>query len=254
MQTTSFSASETVAMPAADRLIVALDTPTLDHATELVSSLGDSVSFYKVGWRLFLQGGLPFVASIRSRGKRVFLDLKMDDIGETIETAVSVLKGNADLLTLMGTPATVRAAVRGRGDSAEPKLLSVTYLSSLDETDLRQSLPTSAKLPTEAILDDFVCERARNAVDAGADGLIASGDTLSLLRREVGWKPLIVTPGIRPAGAAANDQKRTKTPADAIADGADLLVVGRPIWAASDPIAAAQGIIEDIDEGLARRV
>ncbi|HLK15852.1 MAG TPA: orotidine-5'-phosphate decarboxylase [Fimbriimonadaceae bacterium] len=246
MQTLTKPASETSELKPADRLIVALDCPTVGRARELVKLLSPTVTFYKIGWRMFLMSGLEFVDEVRSRGNRVFLDLKMDDIAETIETGVAELRDRAHLLTLMGTPATMAAAVRGRGTAPNPKLLSVTFLSSLDEADLRSMLPESVNLPSEALLPAYIQQRARQALEAGADGLIASGDSVRQLREALGPKPLIVTPGIRPAGAAANDQKRTKTPAQAIADGSDLLVIGRPIWAAEDPVAAAEAVIREI--------
>jgi len=254
MQTLTKPASDIANLEAADRLIVALDCPTLEQARSLVADLGPTVTFYKIGWRLFLTGGLSFVDEIRGQNKRIFLDLKMDDIAETVETAVAVLRDKAEFLTLMGSAATIRAAARGRGASTDPKLLSVTFLSNLDETDLRAMLPQGAKLPAGEILPAYIEQRARQAFDAGADGLIASGDSVKQLRAAVGPKPLIVTPGIRPAGSAAGDQKRTKTPAEAIEDGADLLVVGRPIWAATDPVAAAEAVIRDIGAGLRQRL
>ena len=249
MQTLTKPASEATNLEAADRLIVALDCPTIEQARALVTDLGSTVSFYKIGWRLFLTAGMSFVEEVRGQNKRVFLDLKMDDISETVETAVAVLRNKVQLLTLMGTPATVQAAVRGRGSAHDPKLLSVTFLSSLNETDLRAMLPEGATLPAGEVLPAYIQRRATQALEAGADGLIASGDSVRQLRATLGAKPLIVAPGIRPAGSSTNDQKRTKTPAEAIADGADLLVVGRPIWAAANPVAAAEAVIADIRVG-----
>ena len=253
MQTLTTPASDSANLEAADRLIVALDCPTIEQARSLVADLGPAVTFYKIGWRLFLTAGMSFVKEVRGQEKRIFLDLKMDDIAETVETAVAVLRDKVQLLTLMGAAETITAAVRGRGAASDPKLLSVTFLSSLDETDLRAMLPHGATLPPGDVLPAYVEQRAKQALAAGADGLIASGDSVRQLRAVLGSKPLIVTPGIRPAGAATNDQKRTKTPAEAIADGADLLVVGRPIWTAPSPIAAAEAIIADIGVGLERR-
>ncbi|MHB8635161.1 MAG: orotidine-5'-phosphate decarboxylase [Fimbriimonadaceae bacterium] len=250
MQTLTRSASDSQPVEAADRLIVALDCPTVGQADELIARLGASISFYKIGWRLFLAGGMPFVDAVRSQHKRVFLDLKMDDIAETVETAVAVLQNRADLLTLMGTPATIRAAVRGRGTADRPKLLSVTFLSSLDETDLREMLPPGVAPPETQLLPAHIDKRAKHALEAGADGVIASGESIQSLRATLGPQPLIVTPGIRLPGSPANDQKRTKTPAAAIVDGSDFLVVGRPIWAAVDPVAAAEAIIADIGVGI----
>ena len=253
MPTLTMPASDTAHLEASDRLIVALDCPTLEQARSLVTGLGRTVTFYKIGWRLFLTGGMSFVDEVREQNKRIFLDLKMDDIAETVETAVAVLRDKVQLLTLMGTAATIRAAARGRGAATYPKLLSVTFLSSLDEADLRTMLPQGATLPSGEILAAYIEQRAKQAFEAGADGLIASGDSVKQLRAAIGAEALIVTPGIRPAGAAVNDQKRTMTPTEAIADGSDFLVVGRPIWAATDPVAAAEAVIREIGVGLGMR-
>jgi orotidine-5'-phosphate decarboxylase len=230
----------------ADRLIVALDCPIVQQALDVVAEIGSSVSFYKIGWRMYLMGGMEVVERVRDQDKKIFLDLKMDDIPETIETAVAVLRDKVQLLTLFGTAATVRAAVAGRASATTPKLLSVTYLSSMDEQDLRSTLPPGGVYPEGDLLPAYIRQRACQTLEAGADGFIASGDSVKLLREQFGPGPLIVTPGIRPGGADNNDQKRVKTPAEAIRDGSDILVVGRPIWGAPSPKAAAEAILEEI--------
>jgi orotidine-5'-phosphate decarboxylase len=237
-------------MGAEDRLIVALDCPTVEKALSVVDEIGPAVTFYKIGWRMYLTGGMEIVERVRDQNKKIFLDLKMDDIAETIETAVEVLRDKVHLLTLMGAPATIRAAVVGRGSAKNPRLLSVTLLSSLDEQDLRSMFPPAVSLPKEEFLPAYVRHRACQAFEAGADGLIASGDSVKQLRAAFGPEPLIVTPGIRPSGSNQNDQKRIKTPGQAIVDGSDLLVVGRPVWGAENPKAAAEAIIEEIAAAL----
>jgi orotidine-5'-phosphate decarboxylase len=231
---------------ARERLIVALDCSTQAKALNLVSELGDEVTFYKVGWRLFLQGGLDLVEDIRSQGKDVFLDLKMDDIPETIETAVREIADKAMFLTLQGGSATARAAIAGRGGSAFPKFLQVTLLSSMDQGDLDEVYGEGAPC-----LEEFVVRRAQNSINAGCEGLIASGQTIRPLREKLGPSPILVCPGIRPGGAALGDQKRPATPRQALLSGADFLVVGRPIHAAADPMGAALKILEEMDAALA---
>lgn len=233
--------SETVrpSLSPRQRLIVALDAPSFEANRKLVAGLGDAVEFYKVGWRLFLQAGMPFVRELRDAGKEVFLDLKMDDIAETIETAVGTLGEEARFLTIQGGPATAAAAVRGKAGRKRPDLLFVTFLSSLGREDLGD-MTGIAEPPT---VEDYVRHRARRALEEGCDGLIASGETVGMLRREFPGAILVV-PGIRPAGSPADDQKRVLTPAEAVAAGADHLVVGRPIRAAADPRAAAMAILE----------
>lgn len=234
-------------MNAADRLIVALDNPTVAQAQSLVSNLGHAVSFYKIGWRLFLQGGLEFVHRVRGEGKEIFLDLKLNDIPATIETAVAELAGSVRFLTLFGDAATIRAALKGRGHEPMPQFLSVTLLSSTDEAQLCQDIGALLPETPGDVLDAFVLRRAHAAVHAGADGLIVSGESIRSVRHAVGPRPILVCPGIRPAGADAADQRRTRTPREAIHDGADYLVVGRPIWAHEDPAAAAAAIIAEIE-------
>ena len=228
-------------MPADDRLIVALDVPNLMVAGQIVDQLGDAVSFYKIGLGMLTGGGLALANELKSRGKRVFLDMKFFDIGATVEKAVAgIAQYDLDFLTVHGDPHVVRAAVRGRGDS-DLKILAVTILTSLDRSDLDDCLIQAGDI------QDLVVERARRALNAGADGVIASPHEAALIRAlpEAEGK-LIVTPGVRPTGAAQGDQKRVATPASAIADGADHIVVGRPVWAAENPRQAALDILADL--------
>lgn len=228
-------------MPADDRLIVALDVPNLLVAGQIVDRLGDAVSFYKIGLGMLTGGGLALANELKSRGKRVFLDMKFFDIGATVEKAVAgIAQYDLDFLTVHGDPHVVRAAVAGRGDS-DLKILAVTILTSLDRADLDDCLIRAGDI------QDLVIERARRALAAGADGVISSPQEAALIRAlpEAEGK-LIVTPGVRPAGAARGDQKRVATPASAIADGADHIVVGRPVWAAEDPRQAALNILAEL--------
>ena len=228
-------------MPADDRLIVALDVPNLMVAGQIVDQLGDAVSFYKIGLGMLTGGGLALANELKSRGKRVFLDMKFFDIGATVEKAVAgIAQYDLDFLTVHGDPHVVRAAVRGRGDS-DLKILAVTILTSLDRSDLDDCLIQAGDI------QDLVVERARRALNAGADGVIASPHEAALIRAlpEAEGK-LIITPGVRPTGAAQGDQKRVATPASAIADGADHIVVGRPVWAADNPRQAALDILAEL--------
>jgi len=221
-----------------DRLIVALDLPDADRARGLVARLGDSVSFYKVGLGLLAGGGLDLARELKAQGSRVFLDLKLFDIGATVEAAVRGIDGlGIDFLTVHGDPQVVAAAARGRGD-APLRILAVTILTSLDRADL------DGMLIAPGDLADLTVERARRALGAGADGVIASPREAAAIRALPGAQGrLIVTPGVRPTGSAADDQKRTATPAEAIRAGADHIVVGRPVTAAPDPADAVRAII-----------
>ena len=225
-----------------DRLIVALDVPNAVAGFELAEKLGDSVGFYKIGLGMLTGGGLGLANElIQDHGKRVFLDMKLFDIGATVEAAVRGLaKFDLDFLTVHGDPHVVRAAMEGASGSGM-KILAVTILTSLDRADLDASLIQSGDIP------DLVATRAGRAFDAGADGVIASPQEAALIRAlpEAAGK-LIVTPGVRPQGAALGDQKRVATPAQAIADGADHIVVGRPIWQAQDPAAAARAVLSEL--------
>jgi orotidine-5'-phosphate decarboxylase len=225
-----------------DRLIVALDVPNILHGQELVRRLGDSVSFYKIGLGMLTGGGLALADELKHEmGKRVFLDLKLFDIGATIEAAVRGLaQYDLDFLTVQGDPQVVRAAMEGKRGSGL-KILAVTVLTSLDRADL------DANLIKAGDLREITVERAERALEAGADGVIASPQEAALIRALPGAKGrLIVTPGVRPLGAALGDQKRVASPGQAIGDGADHVVVGRPIWQASDPAAAARAVVAEM--------
>jgi orotidine-5'-phosphate decarboxylase len=229
-------------MPADDRLIVALDVPNAIAGLELAQKLGDAVSFYKIGLGMLTGGGLALADELKHQhGKRIFLDLKLFDISATIEAAVRGLaQYDLDFLTVHGDPHVVRAACEGAAGSGL-KILAVTILTSLDRADL------DACLIRPGDVADLVVERAARAFEAGAHGVIASPREAAAIRalpQAAGH--LIVTPGVRPAGAALGDQKRVETPAAAIAAGADHIVVGRPVWQAADPRAAARAIVAAI--------
>ena len=222
-----------------DRLIVALDVPSVKAAEAMVTKLGASVSFYKIGYQLALADGLPFAAGLIAAGKQVFLDLKLHDIGNTVAKGVeSVAQMGATFLTVHGFPLTMKAAVEGKRGSTL-KVLAVTVLTSYDDSDL-------ASAGYRLGVADLVAQRAAQARDLGIDGLVCSPEEASDLRGIVGGNMALVTPGIRPAGSAAGDQKRIMTPSKAIAAGADYLVVGRPIVEAADPKASAEAIIAEI--------
>jgi orotidine-5'-phosphate decarboxylase len=228
---------------ARDRLIVGLDLSSLKEAERMVARLGDTVSFYKIGYELSLAGGIPFAADLARSGKKVFLDLKVHDIGNTVARAA---ERAADLgmtfLTVHAFPQTMRAAAEGRGKSAL-KILGVTVLTSWDENDVRDAGYAVG-------LRELVGKRAGQAKEAGIDGLIASPAEAAALRSQVGRSLLIVTPGVRPAGSAAGDQKRVMTPGEAIKAGADHVVAARPVIAAGDPKAAADAIVIEIEAAL----
>ncbi len=230
----------------AQRLIVALDFETAQDANRLIHSLDGVVSYYKVGLQLFVAAGMPFVQSLIDRGHRVFLDLKMDDVEETIASAVrEIARYPIDLITLNGGAATIRSAVKGRGAAATPHILSVTLLSSLNAQDL-SDLSLVGDGARFASLEDYIRWRVDLAREAGCDGFIASGDSVKVVRSHVGADALIIPPGIRPSGTSTDEHKRPATPSSAIAAGADYLVVGRPIRNASDPRRVAEGIVGEI--------
>ncbi len=237
-----------------DRLIVALDVRTRDDALRLVDELADRVSFFKVGYQLFLATGMEFVRElVTTRRKRVFLDLKMDDVEETISLAVKVITDeNVRFLTIHGSGATARAAQEGRGSATYPKILSVTLLTSLGRQDLIDLGLLGAKGRFSS-LDDYVVWRAEQAINAGCDGLIASGSSAAMLREKFGDRPIIVCPGIRQSTDATDDHKRSATPREAMAAGADYVVVGRPIRDAADRRAKADAIIEEMEQGISER-
>ena len=221
-----------------DRLIVALDVSSIGAARAMVARLGDTVSFYKIGYQLAFAGGLSYAHTLTGAGKQVFIDLKLHDIANTVAQGVkSVARLGATFLTVHGYPATMRAAVEAREGNL--RILAVTVLTSFDDADLK-----AAGYATT--VPELVARRAAQARDAGIDGLVCSPEEAAKVRAIVGDRLSLVTPGIRPAGADAGDQKRIATPAAAIAAGADYLVVGRPIIAAADPKAAAEAIVAAI--------
>jgi orotidine-5'-phosphate decarboxylase len=227
-----------LSIPAKDRLIVALDLSDVGVAQATVKRLGDSVSFYKIGYQLGFAGGLPMIRELADSGKKVFADLKLHDIGNTVARGVeSLSRLGATYLTVHAYPQTMRAAADA--DKGATRILAVTVLTSLNDVDLAES-------GSRFNVSDLVAERARQAQACGIDGLVCSPEEASRLRGIVGMRMDLVTPGIRPAGSAANDQKRIMTPARAIAAGADYLVVGRPIMDAADPKAAADAIVAEI--------
>jgi orotidine-5'-phosphate decarboxylase len=227
-----------------ERLIVALDVSSVEAAEAMVKRLGDAVTFYKIGYQLAFGGGLPYARTLADAGKQVFLDLKLHDIGNTVAEGVkSVSRLGASFLTVHAYPQTMEAAAQAREGSLQ--ILAVTVLTSYDDHDLAAAGYGAGVRATGA-------ERAKNALEIGIDGLICSPEEAANLRGIVGPDMLLVTPGIRPTGAAMGDQKRVSTPAAAIAAGADYLVVGRPVIAADNPKAAAEAIIAEIAQQQAK--
>lgn len=222
-----------------DRLILALDVPTMADAEAMITQLGDSVSFYKIGYQLAFAGGLSLAQELVRDNKKVFIDLKLHDIGNTVAKGVeSVARLGATFLTVHAYPQTMHAAVDARAGSGL-RILAVTVLTSYDDADL-------AAAGYDFTVKELVAERAAQARDIGVDGLVCSAEEAAELKPQIGEGMVLVTPGIRPAGADKGDQKRIMTPAAAIAAGADHLVVGRPILAASDPRQAAEDIVAEI--------
>jgi orotidine-5'-phosphate decarboxylase len=221
-----------------ERLIVALDLSSVEAAQAMVAKLGDAVSFYKIGYQLAFAGGLAFAHTLTVAGKKVFVDLKLHDIDNTVAQGVkSVARLGATFLTVHAYPQTMKAAVAAR--EAGLRILAVTVLTSHDDKDL-------AEAGYNTSVSALVARRAEQARAIGVDGLVCSGEEVAKLRAIVGPKLALVTPGIRPAGSDPGEQKRIATPAAAIAAGADYLVVGRPIIAAADPKAAAEAIVAEI--------
>jgi orotidine-5'-phosphate decarboxylase len=221
-----------------DRLIVALDVPGVAEAEALIDRLGDAATFYKIGYRLAYAGGLALAERLIAGGNKVFLDLKLHDIGNTIEEGVRAVSGlGATFLTVHAYPQTMRAAVKGRGNGL--RILAVTVLTSYDDADAAEA---GYALPVA----DLVARRAAQAAEIGIDGLVCSAAEAAGVRGIVGPDRLIVTPGIRPAGAEAGDQKRVMTPGDARRAGIDHVVVGRPITGAADPRAVARAIVAEM--------
>jgi len=226
-----------------DRLIVALDLPSPAQAQALVERLGDAVTFYKIGYQLGFAGGLSMVRSLNEAGKKVFVDLKLHDIGNTVKRGVESLSSlGATFLTVHAYPQTMQAAVSARGKTG-PKILAVTVLTSYDEADVQAA-------GFRLNLAELVAMRARQAKELGVDGIVCSPEETIALREIVGDEMCLVTPGIRPSGSASGDQKRVMTPGRAIAAGSDYLVVGRPVVEAADPRAAAESIQAEIAQAL----
>ena len=230
---------------AKSRLIVGLDVPTVERATSIVSTLGESIGFYKIGYQLAFAGGLEFARDLIADGKRVFLDMKLLDIDNTVAKGVeNIVKMNVSMLTLHAYPKAMRAAVEvARG--SDLCLLGVTVLTSMDARDMEEA----------GYSDDpqtLVARRAAQAADAGMGGVVCSAAESQSVRQIVGPEMAVVTPGIRPAGADHGDQKRVVTPGDALRNGSSHLVVARPIVASPDPLAAARAILAEMDNALAQ--
>src|SRR6266446_5221821 len=218
-----------------ERLIVALDVSSVAEAEALIARLGDAVRFYKIGYQLGFAGGLGLAERLAVAGKQVFIDMKLHDIGNTVAQGVkSIARFGATFLTVHAYPQTMHAAVDARADT-DLRILAVTVLTSYNDADL-------AAAGYDFTVPELVAERAAQARDIGVDGLVSSAEEAARLRPIICPSMVLVTPGIRPAGVEADDQKRIMTPSAAIKAGADYLVVGRPIVAASDPKAAAAAI------------
>ena len=228
-----------------DRLIVALDLGSAAEARALVGALGDAAGFYKIGYRLAYAGGLGLAEELVREGKKVFLDLKLHDIGNTVQEGVeSIARLGATFLTVHAYPQTMRAAVAGRAGSGL-KLLAVTVLTSYDDADVREAGYAQS-------VDALVAARSAQGRDVGIDGIVCAAPEAARVRAVVGPDRLIVTPGIRPAGSGGGDQKRVVAPAAAIRAGADHLVVGRPITGAANPRRTAEAIVEEIAGAIGR--
>jgi len=226
-----------------ERLIVALDLLDVRTAHALIDKLGDAVKFYKIGYQLAYAGGLPLIGELAKAGKKVFADLKLHDIGNTVARGVeSVAKLGATFLTVHAYPQTMKAAIEGRTGS-QLKILGVTVLTSYDDDDLHAA-------GYRLNVSELVQARASQAHALGVDGLVCSAEEVGDVRELVGMRMVLVTPGIRPGGSEAGDQKRVMTPEDAIAAGADYLVVGRPVTAARDPKNVAEQIVASIEEAM----
>jgi len=232
-----------VKIDARDRLIVGLDLPSVEAAEAMIARLGDSVTFYKIGYQLAYAGGLPLIRKLADAGKKVFADLKLHDIGNTVTKGVEgIAKSGATFLTVHAYPQTMAAAVEGRGISAL-RILGVTVLTSYNNADLQEA---GYRLDVPTLVET----RARQAQAIGVDGLVCSGEEVTHLSKLVGGRLDLVVPGIRPAGSDVGDQKRVMTPGQAIKAGADYLVVARPVVAATDPKASAEAIVAEIAQAL----
>jgi orotidine-5'-phosphate decarboxylase len=233
-------ATRPLAVRADPRLIVALDLASRAEAEAVVERLGDAVSFYKVGLQLLAAGGMEMARDLKRRGRNVFLDWKLHDIGATVEKATAAIAASeaGDLLTVHAEPQVLAAAVRGRG-SAPLKILGVTVLTSLTGQDL-------GEIGYSQSVEALVERRVRQTQDAGADGVIVGPREAALARRIAGPSFLVVTPGVRPTWAGLDDQARAETPAHTLMEGASHVVIGRPVTAAADPRAAALRIVEEM--------
>lgn len=233
----------------AERLIVALDVPTIARAEKLVEQLDGVVSFFKVGlWLLFAPGAEHLIDALITDGKRVFLDAKMYDIGETVRQGVArATERGVSIVTVHGDPEIMRAAVAGKAGSTRTNVFAISVLTSQNDASVRE-------MGYALSVDELITLRVRQAVECGCDGIIASAaDDPNEIRRMVGAPHLLIaTPGIREPGGEAHDQKRIATPAQAVARGADYLVVGRPITQAEDPVAAAERIVADMEREAAQ--
>jgi orotidine-5'-phosphate decarboxylase len=222
-----------------DPVIIALDFDSPRDADALVAALGDSAGFYKVGMELFAAAGMDYVRCLADRGKRVFLDLKYYDIGETVRRAVAlVARSGASFLTVHAVGQVMRAAVEARGDS-DLKLLGVTVLTSFDQLDVEE-------MGYDCTVGELVAKRVKQAIRAGMDGIVGTPVEACAIRQAAGPDAILVTPGVRSRGAAKGDQKRVATPAEAIRDGADYIVIGRQVTRAADPLAALQSIHDEL--------
>jgi orotidine-5'-phosphate decarboxylase len=227
-----------------DRLIIGLDLPSVAEARTVVDRIGDAGTFYKIGYQLGYAGGLAFAEELIAQGKKIFLDLKLHDIGNTVEEGVrSVARIGATLLTVHAYPQTMRAAVAGKAGSSL-KILAVTVLTSYDDQDLIEA----GYAPVPAA--ELVAKRAAQARDIGLDGIVCAATEAARVRSIIGPDRLIVTPGIRPAGSDAGDQKRVVTPGEALRLGSTHLVVARPIVKATDPRGAAEAIVNEMAAAL----
>ncbi len=228
-------------MSADPRLIIPLDLPSRAEAEARVEALGDSVSFYKIGLQMLAVGGMDMARDLKARGRKVFLDWKLHDIGATVEKATAAIVGTGacDLLTVHAQPQVLAAAVKGRGGDQQAKIVGVTVLTSLNGQDL-------AQIGYGMGVEQLVERRIRQVIDAGADGVVASPHEAALARRIGGPDFLVVTPGVRPDWAGKDDQARAATPAEALRAGASHLVCGRPITASADPRNAAMRVVEEM--------
>lgn len=238
--------NEKNATQSCERLIIALDFDSREEALALVELLGERVGIYKVGYQLFMREGMGFVKELVELGKKIFLDLKMGDIDRTIASALRAVPEGVEFVTINGGKATVVAAKEGRGERDRPFILSLTFLSSLDQDDLR-ALMMNENLE----LDEYIRVFTRRSIEAGCDGVVASGESIREIRQEFGSSLLIVAPGIRPEGKERNDHKRALTPEMAIEYGADYLVVGRPVTEAENSLKVADAIISEANAAFA---